>query len=270
MVACIKTILCFPSQFLSQLRSTTIFFGTLLSNQAVILAHTHKTNCNYPRLSIEHHKSPQYPSLTSTSKGTNLPKLPLSHERNLLTPPKPSTHHLNKPATMSTAATTTTPASSPLKRTSEQAGFTTSPLPKHRKLTTALPLAVRHNQNGKPGEKTAPYALPPPLTGQQLIDVERLDRTWTIEFDSPIPIPNSPESHHSTKKASLWRLLDCKRYDDCKVRVAVLSLSPGQLRLMCSVKLPSRCRLHFQGCMHPRSCEGRFVWTAITMGGGDE
>jgi hypothetical protein len=36
------------------------------------------------------------------------------------------------------------------------------------------------------------------------------------------------------------------------------------LRLMCSVKLPFRCRVVFQGCMHPKSCEGRFVCTAIT------
>jgi len=238
---------------LTQSRST-IFFDTLLSNQATIHTYTHETNFHYTRLYIRHHNLPQYPSLTSTPKGITITKLPPLHERNLLTLPKPTTHHLLKPATMFTI--TTAPASSPQKRTSEQASFTACPLPpKHRKLNTTLALAVSHRKNSKPGEKTAPFALPPPLTAQQSIDLDRLKRTWYIEFDSPLTTPEYYSDHYSRRRANVWRVLSGKRYDDCAAQVAVWSVEETMLGLMCMVKLNGHW-FHFQGRMHSKGCGG--------------
>jgi hypothetical protein len=53
-------------------------------------------------------------------------------------------------------------------------------------------------------------------------------------------------------------VLNCKRYDNREVAIAVWSHSASQLTLWCSAELEGHW-VSFQGVMHPESCGGRFV-----------
>jgi hypothetical protein len=170
------------------------------------------------------------------------------------------------------AATTTTAAavSSAKKRTSEDAGFFDSPPPKHRKLNTARALALspatRELDNGA---ALLFLANDQSLTAQEQADFDRLQRTWMIEFSSPLitpgpdaPLPpgfRAPRLIHSTQEISLWRLSDCKRYEGCKARLSFYLMAGTQLALAGLVQFGGSCK-HFQGCMRPKACEARFVF----------
>lgn len=176
------------------------------------------------------------------------------------------------------AAITAVPSSN--KRTSEEAGFSASP-PKHRKLNTSLALALSPATESKDDDEAAfpSLAILQTMSAQEQARIDRFKRTWMIEFDSefitpgpdaPLP-PGSlaPDLIQSTRKVSLWRLWDCKRYEGRKVIVSFYLTAGTQLVMMGNLRIGGSWK-HFQGRMHPGACEGWFVFNEADFGVEDD
>ena len=160
----------------------------------------------------------------------------------------------------------TATASSSAKRTSGEAGFFTSPPPKHRKLNSSLALAVVPAAT-KLDKRAALRSLANDQfrSAQEQALIDRYRRTWMIEFDSPIKKPEiitsdpgSLDSYFPTIKANLWRIMDCKSYDDCVLQFAIQPVSRTQWIVTCSVRLEGSSQW-FQAYIHPNACYGRFL-----------